>query len=54
VKKNSAGAYKVRRIMNELIEHGYIVKKALKNEEGRFTGDNYHLNKEKFGNIIFE
>jgi len=47
IKESPAGRDKVRRIVNELIEHGYLFRLPLRNDKGQFADCDYYLNKEK-------
>jgi len=47
IKESPAGRDKVRRIVNELIEHGYLSREPLRNDRGQFSDGGYYLNEEK-------
>jgi len=48
INESPAGRDKVSRIVNELIEHGYLFREELRNDKGQFSDCDYYLNREKF------
>ena len=47
VNESPAGRDKVSRIVNELIEQGYLFREVLRNDKGQFSDGDYYLNREK-------